>query len=69
MRVNGTTNFSILKSGGTEYDPTSRYAYYNVPSWGPTFGGGNDLLINSNGNVTGMNCRSDLCHSYECPGN
>jgi hypothetical protein len=69
LRTNGTTNFNILRSGGTSSDPTSQYAFYNGGSYGPTFGAGHDLYIGTNGNMTGYGRYSSLCHSYECPGN
>ena len=71
LRTNGTTNFNILRSGGTSYDPTSRYAFYDI--YMPTFGSGNsggafDLYIGQYANSTGSGSSSNLCHSYDCPG-
>jgi len=68
LRTNGTTNFNILRSGGTSNDPTSQYAFYDGSSYGPTFGGSYDLGISTNANSTGSGSDSSLCYSYECPG-
>jgi hypothetical protein len=71
LRTKGKTNFNILRSGGTSYDPTSRYAFYDI--YMPTFGSGNsggafDLYIGQYANSTGSGSSSNLCHSYDCPG-
>ena len=68
LRTNGTTNFNILRSGGT-YDQTSQYAFYNGGGYGPTFGAGHDLYIGTNANSTSSGRYSNLCYSYDCPGN
>ena len=73
LRTNGTTNFNILRSGGTLYDPTSQYAFYD--RYMPTFGSGSghkihDLYIDhyANSTGTGSGSSSYLCYSYDCPG-
>ena len=65
LRRNGTTNFNLLRSGSST-DPISANAFYSGSSNGPLFGGGYDLYICSNSNVT-SGSYSNLCHSYECP--
>ena len=65
FRRNGTTNFNLLRSGSST-DPISANAFYSGSSYGPLFGGGYDLYICSNSNVT-SGSYSNLCHSYECP--
>ncbi len=72
LRVNGTTNFTMFRSGGLANDPTSKYAFYNSPGWGPTFGYnplGVDVLTTSNGNVENSGSRAQLGMAYEAPGN
>jgi hypothetical protein len=72
LLVNGTTNFTMFRSGGVENDPTSKYAFHNSPGWGPTFGynvQGVDVLITSNANVYDSGTRAQLGNSYESPGN
>ncbi len=72
MRVNGTTNFTMFRSGGVKNDPTSKYAFYNTPGWGPTFGYnplGVDVLITSDPHIINSGTRAQLGETYEAPGN
>jgi hypothetical protein len=69
LRANGTTNLNIFRSGGTSYDPTSQNAFYNNQNTGLIFGGGYDLYVGWNANSTSSGRSSNLCHSYDCPGN
>ncbi len=68
MRRNGTTNFNILRRGGTVRDYYCECSFMLYPSYGPTFGGGHDFYISDAANVSACSY-SNLCHSYECPGN
>ncbi|MEH6538425.1 MAG: HYR domain-containing protein, partial [Psychroserpens sp.] len=67
--VNNLTNnflFSVTNqtkhTQGGQYGGTGSYSIYNRSDYGPTFGGGHDLVIYNN--LT--NGYSNLGHSYEC---
>jgi hypothetical protein len=68
LRINGTMNFNILRSGGTSNDPTAKYSFHTGQAYGPLFGYGWDLYISPIGNASASSY-SNLCNSYECPGN
>jgi hypothetical protein len=68
MRTNGVTNFNILRSGGTENNEASRYAFFNNLNSLPNFGNNKDLYIAQMPNVTGNDCSSNIGFSYESPG-
>ena len=64
--VYNTANWLFSLTGGTKHPVGSypQYATYDTSSYGPTFGGGHDLHLDS-----GMNSGyTNIPHSYQCSG-
>ncbi|KAG2374276.1 hypothetical protein C9374_010846 [Naegleria lovaniensis] len=63
VRSNGEKTAVKIKNDGPQHG--NQYSIYGVAGYGPTFGGGNDLLICSDFSSNSNSC--NLGHSFSCP--